>query len=131
MREVAIADYLRTAQTRVPDGGSKVQEEFIVLNECLLGNPEYTQWDMITAMNMGLTAEKLFEETDFTRDDLDRFGVRSHRLASKAQEEGSFDEEISPVEAEQADGEPMLVNQDQAVLRDTSFESLSALKPAF
>lgn len=131
MREVARAGYLRTAQTRVPNGGSTVQKEFIVLNECLLGNPEYKHWDMITAINMGLTAEKLFAETDFTRDDLDRFGVRSHRLASKAQEEESFDEEILSVEAEQADGEPMLVNQDQAVLRDTSFESLSALKPAF
>ena len=35
-------------------------------------------------MNMGLTAEKLFSQTDFTKEDMDRWGVRSHQLASKA-----------------------------------------------
>lgn len=117
--------------TRVPNGGSTIEKEFIVLHESLWGDPKYKHWNMEVVMNMGLTAERLFEETDFTRKDLDQFGVRSHRLASKAQDEGFFDEEIFPIEAEQADGKRMWVSQDQAVRRDTSLERLSCLSPAF
>ena len=69
---------------------------------------KYQHWDMMTAMNMGLTAEKLFAQTDFTREDLDKWGARSHQLAFKAREDGFFDDEIMPIEAEQAREWPSL-----------------------
>jgi len=116
---------------RVPNGGSTIEKKFIVLNERLFRDPKYKHWDMMTAMNMGLTAEKLFQETNFTRDDLDRFAVGSHQLAANAQEDGFFDDEILPIEAEQADGTMKLVGKDQAVRKNTSFEVISGLKPVF
>jgi len=80
---------------------------------------------------MGLTAEKLFSQTDFTKEDMDRWGARAHQLAAKAQEEGFFKEEILPIEAEQADGTTMVVDRDQAVRGDASAEGMADLKPAF
>ena len=80
---------------------------------------------------MGLTAEKLFSQTDFTKEDMDRWGVRSHQLASKAQAEGFFDGEIMPIEAGQDDGSVMLVKKDQAIRHDATVEGMADLKPAF
>ena len=80
---------------------------------------------------MGLTAEKLFSQTEFTKDDMDRWGARSHQLAAKAQAEGFFDDEILPIEAEQDDGTVMTVDKDQAVRHDATVEGIADLKPAF
>jgi len=43
---------------------------------------EWKDWDMWTTMNMGLTAEKLFAETTYTREDMDKWSLRSHQLAA-------------------------------------------------
>jgi acetyl-CoA acyltransferase len=97
----------------------------------LVTNEEYKHWDMATAMAMGLTAEKLFSQTSFTKEEMDRWAVRAHELAAKAQKEGFFKGEILPVEAEQADGKVMVVDTDQAVRGDTTYEGVASLKPAF
>jgi acetyl-CoA acyltransferase len=80
---------------------------------------------------MGLTAEKLFSQTEFTKEDMDKWGVRSHQLAARAQAEGFFGGEILPIEAEQDDGTVMTVDKDQAVREDATLEGMADLKPAF
>jgi len=117
--------------TRVPMGGPTVDRGVIVPNMALFTDPAYQHWDMMTAMNMGLTAEKLFSQTDFTKEDMDKWGVRSHQLAAQAQTDGFFNGEIMPIEAEQADGTVMTVDKDQAVRADTTLEGIAGLKPAF
>lgn len=117
--------------TRIPMGPYIVDRGLIAPNMSLFMDPSYQHWDMMTSMNMGLTAEKLFSQTDFSKQDLDRWGARSHQLAAKAQTEGFFDEEIMPVDAEQADGTVLKVNRDQAVRQDATPEGMSGLKPAF
>jgi acetyl-CoA C-acetyltransferase len=102
-----------------------------VPNMSLMMAPEYKHWDMMTAMNMGFTAEKLQGMTEFTREDMDKWGLRSHQLAAKAQAEGFFDGEILPIEAEQDDGTVKTVKQDQAVRAGTNLEDLAELKPVF
>src|SRR4030043_909240 len=97
----------------------------------VFGEEEYAHWDLRNAMNMGMTAEKLFSLRDFSREDLDRWAKRSHELALKAQKEGFFDAEIMPIEAEQADGSLMTVQKDQAVREDVTLEGLAQLKPVF
>src|SRR4030067_1710024 len=62
---------------------------------------------------------------------MDRWAVRSHQLAAKAQKEGFFKDEILLVEAEQSDGKMMAVDKDQAVRGDTTMEQLRDLKPAY
>lgn len=117
--------------TRIPMGGFTIDRGLLAPNMALFTDPAYSHWDMMTTMNMGLTAEKLFAQNDFTREDLDKWGARSHQLASKAQKEGFFDGEILPIEAEQADGSVMTVDRDQAVRHDATVEGMADLKPAF
>jgi len=82
-------------------------------------------------MKMGLTAEKLFAMSGLTKEDMDRWGVRSHQLAYKALQEGFFKDEILPIEAEQGDGKMMVVDRDQAIRGDTNLEQMKELKPAY
>jgi acetyl-CoA acyltransferase len=117
--------------TRVPMGGQLADRGHIVPNMTLFTDPAYQHWDMMTTANMGLTAEKLFSQTDFTKEDLDRWGAQSHQRAAKAQAEGFFNDEILPIEAEQADGKTLTVDRDQAVREDATVEGMANLRPAF
>ncbi len=117
--------------TRTPMGGATVDAGHIAPNMSLFAAPEYQHWNMMTSMNMGLTAQKLLSQTDFTRAEMDEWALRSHHRAAKAQEDGFFDGEILPIDAPQADGTVMKVDKDQAVRGDTTLESLAGLKAAF
>jgi acetyl-CoA acyltransferase len=118
--------------TRIPlDGPLLEKRGIVILNPHLFTDPAYKHWDMVTTTNMGLTAEKLFTQRGFTKEEMDRWGTRSHQLASKAYKEGFFKDEILPIEAEQADGKILVVNRDQAVRDDSTLEGMKDLKPAF
>lgn len=101
-----------------------------------LMNPHLGQkYDLMTALTMGLTAEKLYEECKakfgVTREEMDRLGVRSHNLAEKAIAEGYFKGEIMPLEVEKEDGSMVVIADDQAVRKGATYESTATLKPAF
>ena len=117
--------------TRVPMGGATFEKGLVAPNPVLFTDSAYKHWDMMTAMSMGFTAEKLFSMTDFKKEDMDAWGARAHQLAAKAQTEGFFDGEILPIEAEQADGQTMIVDKDQAVRMDATVEGMADLRPAF
>jgi len=93
------------------------------------------RYDLMTAMSMGLTAEKLFDEVKeslgITREDMDRWGVRSHNLAEKAIDEGFFKDEILPIEVTLDDGTKRVIDLDQSIRRGSNYETAAALKPAF
>jgi acetyl-CoA C-acetyltransferase len=81
------------------------------------------------------SAQLIAEEFGITRDDTDRFGLRSQELANAAWDAGYFDAEIIPIEAPIADKEGNLTGETQIVKRDgglrkTSLEKLAALEPA-
>jgi len=117
--------------TRVPMGGTTKDRGLAQPNLNLFLNPELMHWDMMSAMNMGLTAEKLFAQSGCTKQEMDQWALRSHQRAARAQADGFFAGEILPVEAKQADGSVMTVTRDQTVRGDTTMEGLAALKPAF
>jgi acetyl-CoA C-acetyltransferase len=79
-------------------------------------------------------AEMIAKEFGITREDTDRFGLRSQDLAKAAWAAGHFEREIVPVTAPVLDdegkptGETRVVGRDEG-LRDTSLEKLAALKP--
>ncbi|HOJ51505.1 MAG TPA: acetyl-CoA C-acetyltransferase [Syntrophales bacterium] len=91
----------------------------------------FKKYDMFTSLNMGLTAEKLFAESGLTREDMDRWALRSHQLAAKAVEEGYFKGEIMPVEVTLPDGKKQVIDVDQSIRGDTTLEGLAQLKPSF
>ena len=117
--------------TRVPMGGTTKDRGLAAPNLNLFLNPEYRHWDMMSAMNMGLTAEKLFAQSGCTKQEMDQWALRSHQRAAQGQKDGFFDGEILPIEAPQADGTVISVTKDQAVRGDTTLEGLASLKPAF
>jgi 3-oxoadipyl-CoA thiolase len=80
--------------------------------------------------SMGETAENLAERYHISREDQDRFALRSHQRAVAAQRSGAFEAEIVPVEVPAGRG-TTLVAQDEHPRPDTSLERLAALKPAF
>jgi acetyl-CoA C-acetyltransferase len=99
-------------------------------NMALLLRPEYAKYDMNTAYRMGLTAEKLARLRGIERGPMDQYSYESHRLASKAQEEGYFAGEIMPLEVEKS-GKTVRVERDQSVRGDTTLEQIRKLPPAF
>ena len=117
--------------TRVPMNMVAGGSDIISKNPKLFEDERYRHWDMPTTVNMGLTAEKLFSRTDFTREDLDRWGARSHELASSAIENGFFSGEILPVEVKQEDGSTTTIDRDQSVRSNATFEGMAGLKPVF
>lgn len=117
--------------TRVPMGLATRDRGHIAPNMALFLDPDYLHWDMMTSTNMGLTAEKLFAQSGYTKEDLDRWAVLSHERAAKAQKDGFLQGEILPIEAEQEDGTIMTVNKDQAIRTEVTLEGIAGLKPAF
>ncbi|MFF7734371.1 acetyl-CoA C-acyltransferase [Streptomyces sp. NPDC007984] len=76
---------------------------------------------------MGETAEEVAARYGVSRERQDDFALRSHQRAALARKNGHFDDEILPVE--RPDG--AVVDTDECVREDTSYEKLSRLKPVF
>jgi len=102
----------------------------LVPNMRLLAMPEYTRYQMGTGYVMGLTAEKLAEESGITREEMDLFSVGSHGKASKSLEEGWFKGELMKMEVE-IQGEQKVIDEDQSIRKDTNIEQMRKLPPAF
>ncbi|MEZ5209175.1 MAG: steroid 3-ketoacyl-CoA thiolase [Acidimicrobiales bacterium] len=79
-------------------------------------------------------AERIADKWGISRTDTDELGVRSQALAKQAWDEGRFETQIVPIDAPDLDdeGKPTgtthRVERDEG-LRDTTMESLAALKP--
>jgi acetyl-CoA C-acetyltransferase len=81
--------------------------------------------DMYIAM--GQTAENVVEAEGISREEMDRFGVRSQNLACAHVDNGFFAREITPITL--ADG--TVVSTDDGPRPGTNYEGVSQLKPAF
>lgn len=81
--------------------------------------------------SMGLTAEEVAKRYRITREDMDRWGVRSHNRAEAAQKDGLFDAEIIPVTIPGADGKPITVAKDEGIRYGSTYEATATLKPVF
>jgi len=109
--------------TRVPMGASMVDGKFGFPFGPKVGARYADQGGLVP---QGISAELIADKWGLTRDDLDGYGARSQAYARRATDEGRFEAEILPVLG--ADGEMMTVDEG---LRDTTPESLAALKPSF
>ena len=87
-------------------------------------------WCSIVDWGMGNAAEFIGRQLEITRDEMDAFAERSHRLAHQATQNGKFKREIVPVRVKTRKAE-ILVDQDEAIRPDTSVEVLAKLRPAF
>jgi acetyl-CoA C-acetyltransferase len=103
-----------------------------------LGNAELVDavvldglWCPFEHQHMGMAAEWIAEAYGVSRDAQDEFACASHERALAAIGAGKFRDEIVPVALPQRKGPALLFETDENPRRDTSFEALQALKPAF
>jgi acetyl-CoA C-acetyltransferase len=97
------------------------------------GRPRPDSWD-VDLPNQYQAAERIAQRRGLSRDEIDRFGLRSQTLAQLAWAHGRFDRETLPVTAPVLDagrrptGQTAVVDRDQG-LRETSLDALAKLKP--
>lgn len=77
---------------------------------------------------MGELAEYTAEKAGITREEQDRWALRSQQLAAQASAGGKFKDEIVPIELPRGKG---FFDADETFRADTTYESLAGLKPAF
>ncbi len=82
--------------------------------------------DHYNLVPQGISAEMIADQWEIPRSELDELGLRSQQLAQRATEEGRFEREIVPMEA---NGDTYVA--DQGIRPDTSLAGLAQLKPAF
>ncbi len=87
-------------------------------------------WDVINDFHMGMSNELCSEKWEVSRQDQDRFAAVSYERANKAIAQGRFKDEIVPVRVPQRKGDPIVFDTDECP-KETSFEILSKMKPAF
>ena len=87
-------------------------------------------WCATCNVHMGGHAEYTAKTAGITRERQDDFAAESHRRALAAQDAGKFRAEIVPVEIPGRKG-PTIVDADEGPRRDTTAQTLGALKPAF
>ncbi|WP_461169379.1 acetyl-CoA C-acetyltransferase [Arthrobacter sp. Z1-15] len=89
-------------------------------------------WDYFTDQSMGALTDSANNSGDgFSRPQQDGFAALSHQRAARAQENGTFDAEITPVDVPLRRGRTITVSADESVRTDVSAESLAGLRPAF
>ncbi|QYY33318.1 acetyl-CoA C-acyltransferase [Cupriavidus pinatubonensis] len=113
----------------------------------MMGNSPSMSPDIFTrdenvgiAYGMGLTAEKVAQQWNVSREDQDAFSLASHQKAIAAQQAGEFNDEITPIEIVEkfpnlATGEVSVktrtISLDEGPRPETSLEGLGKLRPVF
>ncbi len=88
--------------------------------------------DPIAKVSMGMTAENVADKWGITREEMDEYAVRSHKLAYEAQQNGWFDEEVTPVVVPATRKTPEIVfDKDESIKPKTNMETLAKLRTAF
>ena len=92
------------------------------------------------AYGMGLTAEKVAQQWQVSREDQDTFSLASHQKAIAAQQAGEFKDEITPIEiierfpdlaSGQVNVKTRTISLDEGPRPETSLEGLGKLRPVF
>ncbi|WP_323120496.1 3-oxoadipyl-CoA thiolase [Burkholderia alba] len=77
--------------------------------------------------SMPETGENVATDYGISREDQDRFALRSQQKAARAQQDGTLAQEIVAVTIAQKKGDPLVVSRDEHP-RDTSLDTLAKLK---
>ena len=80
---------------------------------------------------MGQTAENVAQHKDVSREAQDEFAALSQQRATESLENGFWEDEITPVETTDDEGNPVTVTRDDGIRAGTTVEGLAKLKPAF
>jgi len=87
-------------------------------------------WDPYNNLHMGSCAEHCAKKYSFTREQQDAFAIASYQRANAAQEDGSFGDQIIPVEVTDARRATSLIEQDEEPSK-VNYSKLPSLRPSF
>src|SRR6201996_6122137 len=87
-------------------------------------------WDVYNDYHMGSAAELCAVDCNVTREEQDAFAIESYQRAQKAQSEGKFRDEITPVELKDKKGDITLFADDEEP-KAVKFDKIPSLKPVF
>lgn len=102
-----------------------------------LGNGQITDglvkdglWDVYNDYHMGSAAELCAVDCNISREEQDAFAIESYNRAQKAQAEGKFKNEITPVELKDKKGDITQFADDEEP-KAVKFDKIPSLKPVF
>ena len=87
-------------------------------------------WDAFHGYHMGITAENVSEKFQITRNEQDKFAMKSQEKALEAQKQDKFHNEIVDIKIKSKKAE-INFNKDEHPRDGVNLETLSRLKPAF
>ena len=87
-------------------------------------------WDVFNDYHMGVTAENVAEKFQITREEQDKFALKSQEKAIKAQKDNKFKDEIVSLKIKSKKAE-VDFNKDEHPREGINLEALSRLKPVF
>jgi acetyl-CoA acyltransferase len=136
------ADRIRLGEADlVLAGGTETMSMVPMMGHKVAMNPQvFRDENIAIAYGMGITAEKVAEEWNISREDQDAFALASHQKAIAAIKAGEFRDEITPFEVvsrqPQLGGNTirllkMLVEHDEGPRQDTNAEGLAKLRTVF
>ena len=80
---------------------------------------------------MGQTAEFIAQHMDISRKEMDEVALKSQNNAERANNDGSFEDEILPMEIPRRKKEPLIFERDEHFRPGLTMEQLEKLPPAF
>ena len=87
-------------------------------------------WDVYNDYHMGSAAELCATECNISREDQDAYAIESYQRTHKAQADGKFKDEITPVELKDKKGDVTLFTEDEDP-KAVKFDKIPTLKPVF
>ncbi|WP_424016742.1 thiolase family protein [Halorientalis pallida] len=129
---ISAADAVRAGQRDVLIAGGVESMSRVEMGENTANvHPALNDHYNVMDLQMGMTAEKVAEEYDISRDTQDEYAARSQQRAVEATEEGRFDDEIVPIEGTDDEGNEITVEKDEGLRPGTTKEKLEGLPTVF
>lgn len=101
-----------------------------------LGNGQITDglvkdglWDVYNDYHMGSAAELCAVDCNISREEQDAFAIESYQRSQKAQAEGKFKDEITPVEIQDKKGTTVISEDEEPAT--VKYDKIPTLKPVF
>jgi acetyl-CoA C-acetyltransferase len=88
-------------------------------------------WSTFTGQHMGESSDQVNAALQISRQDQDVWAARSHRRAAAAWAAGRFAAEVVGVPVQVRAGETIVVERDEGIRPQTTYQSLAQLPPAF
>jgi acetyl-CoA C-acetyltransferase len=87
-------------------------------------------WDVYNDYHMGSAAELCAATHGISRESQDNYAITSYQRAQKANQEGFFKAEITPIISKDRKGQETVIDQDEDIF-NVQFEKIPNLKPVF